>query len=251
MIFKKEKESHANIYAALSAFQGELKPMAKNGKVQYDTSNGKKVDFTYTPLGDIMEAIYPLLSRHGLSVRHEITEKGVEAIITHETYEIDVQHEQMVDYRKIDSDASKVVGSIIHECKYLAPLVKNEIRSGIVKVSYGNDMKDIGGGITYARRYTLAMALGISSEEDKDAELFEQSAKNAIQTVFTRFKSGIEKATTVADVTKSMAVLEKDKKSIEDGKAPALGLARDQYEELIKIGEARIEDLNSNQEHSG
>mgnify|MGYP003396060212 CR=1 FL=1 len=38
---------HANIYSALSAFQGELKPMAKTGTVEFETAKGK-VKFDYT-----------------------------------------------------------------------------------------------------------------------------------------------------------------------------------------------------------
>ena len=69
---EKAKEGHANIYAALSAFQGELKPLPKSRKVTFETRSGGKVEFNYTPLGEIMEAIYPLLGKHGLSVRHEV-----------------------------------------------------------------------------------------------------------------------------------------------------------------------------------
>lgn len=238
----KEKVKHENIYSALSAFQGELKPMAKSGKVQFETRTGQKVDYTYTPLGEIMATIYPMLSKHGLSVRHEVTKEGVEAILTHESYKktVAVMFELLggggagQDYH--GSTYKKVEGS---------QTLENEIRSGIVKITYGSEMKDTGAAITYARRYTLTMVLGISSEDDKDAELLEQSAKNAIQTVYTRFKAGIEKAESAADIEKSMSVLKKDLVNIEKGKAPALGLAKEQYEDLIKIGESKVEEFKS------
>ncbi len=106
-------------------------------------------------------------------------------------------------------------------------------------------MKDTGGAITYARRYTLTMLLGISSEDDKDVELLEQSAKNAVQTVFDRFKAGVEKAKTAPEVQKSMVVLQKDLKTLEAGKAPALGLSKEQYEELLNLGQAKIDELGA------
>lgn len=230
--------NHSNIYAALSNFQGELKPMAKNGKVQFETNTGKKVDFAYTPLGDIMETIYPLLKKHGLSIRHELSDKGIEAILTHETYEKIHMNKDTV---------TKGDGIQTQYCDY-SEVIKNEIRSGILKISYGAQMKDTGANITYARRYTLTMVLGISSEDDKDAELLEQSAKNAIQTVYTRFKAGIEKATTTEEVNKQMIVIKKGIKDLESGKPGSLGLSIDQYHELADMGQDKIDNFDSNQQ---
>lgn len=245
-----EATKHRNIYAALSAFQGELKPMEKTGHVKFAQKNdpNKFVDFRYTPLGEIMTVIYPLLAKHGLSVRHEVTKEGVEAILTHETY----SKKFLVKHRGIGGGEVEA-GEIIEADSVLemTPQIENELRSGIVKITYGSDMKDTGAALTYVRRYTLTMLLGISSEDDKDAELLEQSAKNAVQTVYERFKAGIKKAATPAEVGKQMDVLNKDLVTLEKGKAPALGLKREQYEELIKNGEARIEELNTNQDPQG
>lgn len=233
---------HANIYAALSAFQGELKPMAKSGKVEFQTKSGGTLSFTYTPLGEIMSTIYPLLAKNGLSVRHEIGEKGVEAILTHETYKSPSMSSVIGEFDAIQETSTQ---------KQILLRAENEIRSGLVKVGQAQEMKDVGAAITYARRYTLTMVLGISSEDDKDAELLEQSAKNAVQTVYDRFKAAFEKEKTVAGAEKSIGVLQKDLKTIEGGKAPALGLSKEQYVELIQIGEARIEAIKVNQDPKG
>lgn len=242
MISGQHHTNHENIYAALSAFQGELKPMAKSGHVEFPTKNGTStVKFDYTPLGEIMTTIYPLLAKHGLSVRHEIAEKGVEAILTHETAQ--------EDSKKVA--VTKANNSDDHDRETYAPVFTNQIRSGVVKVGQGGEMKDVGAAITYARRYTLTMVLGISSEDDKDAELLEQSKENAVQTVYDRFKAGVEKAKTVAEVEKSMSVLTKDLQTLKAGKPPALGMTEIHYEQLIKIGEARIEQIKSNQDPEG
>lgn len=230
---------HANIYAALSAFQGELKPMPKSGHVEFTTKSGGKLSFDYTPLGEIMATIYPLLARHGLAVRHEITEKGIEAILTHETYEID-----SIKSQTEDTGDGKVAINYVER-------LKGEIRSGVVKIGQAGEMKDVGAAITYARRYTLTMVLGISSEDDKDAELLEQSKENAVQTVYDRFKAGVEKAKTVVEVEKSMSVLKKDLETLRAGKAPALGMTEIHYEQLIRIGTERIEAIKSNQDPEG
>jgi ERF superfamily len=231
---------HANIYAALSAFQGELKPMAKSGTVDFPQKNdpSKRVQFNYTPLGEIMATIYPLLAKHGLSVRHEISDKGVEAILTHETYKATEKRGEDV------REGERVVSTFVLN-------LEGEIRSGLVKVGQASEMKDVGAAITYARRYTLTMVLGISSEDDKDAELLEQSKENAVQTVYDRFKAGVEKAKTVAEVEKSMGVLKKDLETLKAGKAPALGMTEIHYEQLIRIGNERIEQIKSNQDPEG
>ncbi len=239
-----KKQDHKNIFAALSAFQGELKPMAKSGHVEFATKSGGTLKFDYTPLGEIMSTIYPLLAKHGLSVRHEVTTAGVEAILTHETYSI-----IGVTSGEIEKDFQP--GEIIVKKEPMAIKTLNEIRSGIVKVGQASEMKEVGAAITYARRYTLTMVLGISSEDDKDAALLEESAQNAVQTVYDRFKAGIEKSKTVAEVERSMGVLRKDLKTLEDGKAPALGMTKNHYEQLIRTGDARIDAINANQENDG
>lgn len=214
--------------------------MAKTGTVEFPTKSGTTVKFTYTPLGEIMSTIYPLLAKHGLAVRHEIGDKGVEAILTHETYD----HIQTVATTTQEEGKTEVADSYVRS-------VINEIRSGLVKVSQASEMKDVGAAITYARRYTLTMVLGISSEDDKDAELLEQSAQNAVQTVYDRFRAGLEKSKTVAEVEKSIGVLRKDLKTLEDGKAPALGMTLGHYKELISAGEARVEAIKINQDPEG
>lgn len=239
-----ERTKHPNIFAALSAFQGELKPMVKSGHVEFTTLAGKTLKFDFTPFGEIMQNIYPLLAKHGLSLRHYISKDGIEAILAHETYELKVAEPRRVETKRPDGNVETVVDAEI-------PTPENEIRSGIVKLSQGGDMKEVGAAITYGRRYTTGTVLGLSSEDDKDTEILDQSAKNAIQTVFDRFKNGVEKAQTTDEITKSIGVLRKDLKSLEAGKAPALGLAKEQYEELIKIGEARIEQVEANQDPKG
>lgn len=241
-VIVEESIKHTNIHAALSAFQGELKPLTKSGKVQFESKNGRVIDFTYTPLGDIMSAIYPLLAKHGLAVRHELTEKGIEAILTHETFKMAYPILASTDM----PDGSKKLETLTEG------IPENELRSGIIKISTGGgEMKDIGAAITYARRYSLTMLLGIASEDDKDSELLEQSAKNAIQTVYSRFKTAMEKSGTSQELQKSMSVLVKDLANLRNGKAPALGLSKEQYDDLIKMGEEKLKSITAANEKEG
>lgn len=231
-----KKPEHANIHAALSAFQGDLKPMAKSGHVEFPSQKGGIVKFDYTPLGDIMSAIYPLLAKHGLAVRHEISEAGIEAILTHSSYN---EVESTPRTRTVE-DGKEV------EQFMSIPMVQNEIRSGIVKLKgAGESMKDTGAAITYARRYTLTMVLGISSEDDKDAELLEGSAKNAQSYAESKARQGIQNATTEAEITKAVSVLKKDLELVTKGKPGALGLTKETYEELLTLAEQKVDEIKN------
>jgi hypothetical protein len=235
-VVERKKIEHANIYEALSAFQGELKPMARSGEVDFPTQKGN-VKFNYTPLEVIMAAIYPLLARHGLAIRHAITEGGVEAILTHGTY-----HEGG-DVGVERSEGVLGAGNKVEKTYILR--VANELRSGIIPLKRGEKMQDTGAAITYARRYSLTMLLGISSEDDKDATLIEASAKNAQGYAEGRARKSIEEAKTVAEVDKAAAVLRKDLEMVQKGKAGALGLSAETYEELLATALEKIDKLTN------
>lgn len=213
--------------------------MAKTGHVEYPTKNGTTLKFDYTPLGEIMATIYPLLSKHGLSVRHEVTEKGVEAIVTHETYKdrADMVMQIISGEKPVDGGAVKA-----GETRY-SVTAENQIRSGIVKIGQGSDMKDTGSAITYARRYTLTMVLGISSEDDKDVSLLEQSGKNAVKFAYDKVQEGLKNAKTEAELTKQTEMLRKELAIVEKGKAGALGLSKEDYEALIMYAGVRAKQF--------
>lgn len=242
-IVEQQKIVHKNIYEALSAFQGELKTLPKNGHVEYPTAKGI-MKYDYTPLGDIMAYIYPLLAKHGLSVRHEISETGVEAILAHGTYK---SAQPIFTATDVATGNMAEPGSIhmVKDFQKFESLTENEIRSGIVKLKGGAEMKDTGAAITYARRYTLTMLLGLSSEDDKDAELLEGSAKNAIAFAESKAKQGIRDAKTIPDLVKAVNVLKKDKELVKGGKAGALGLTEEKYDELLELAEQRAAEINS------
>ena len=189
------------LYAALSTFQSELKPMERTVEV-----NAGTYKFKYTPLDEIMKNIYPLLGKNGLAVRHELNAGGIECVLTHKT--------------------------------------GTELRSGAVQVGRSGDMKNIGGQITYARRYTLTMLLGIASEEDTDAKDLKvpegkQTVKDAAQTLDVSVQiAALETCTTLTMLKKTWAgfkpeyrnnmevfkkkeeiksILEKEAEEVEDG----------------------------------
>lgn len=241
----KEKIVHKNVYEALSAFQGELQPIEKNSEVNFKTKAGELVNFKYSALGDVMKVIYPLLAKHGLAVRHELGEKSVECIVTHETAE---QKEVKVStsFYPQNTVGGHTEEGMLNESKFELRAT-NELRSGKLAIdTLKAEMKEVGAQITYARRYTLGLVLGLATEEDKDAVLFEQGNKNLANFAFNQTKTALEKAK-VGELDTQVAFLEKElalAEALEAGtgkKAPSLGLKAKQYQELLIIAKARKE----------
>lgn len=123
-----------NIYSALLAFQKEIKPIIKDGENPHFGSR-------YATLDAILEAIKPLLSKHGLlllqSVEPDPDMAKVKTVIAH-----------VEDGRTVESTVA------------LRPVKP--------------DPQGMGSAITYCRRYGVATILGLANEEDDDANTASQ-----------------------------------------------------------------------------
>ena len=205
------KVKHENIFAALSALQSELKSVKRTKEVKFKTKDGREVNFWFAPLDEIMDYLYPLLGKNGLAARHELSERGVECILTHET--------------------TKQIKEV--EKNYLVE--ENVLRSGILKIKTEGEMKEVGGQITYARRYTLALVLGIATEEDNDVKLEEERKESLEKFALTQAKKNIAGAKTKEQIAKQAEFTSAELKLIEEGKAPKLGFTKEQYDELMEM----------------
>lgn len=219
-----QKVEHKNIYAALSAFQGELKPIEKTANVSYTTKANDVIDFNYAPLGGIMEVLYPLLAKHGLSVRWELMDKATG----------DAQADLKNNVRKT------------LECILMHESGETTLTSGKLEIdTLKGEMKEVGGQLTYGRRYTVGLLLGLSSEDDKDTQLFDQSQKNVIGFAFKQVQTTIDKAKVGEELDKQITFLEKElvlAEELEAGKgtkAPSLGLKAEQYKKLLELANAK------------
>lgn len=252
-----EKLEYKNIYSALSAFQGELEPIEKTAQVRFKTKAGEIVDFKYAPLDATMKFIYPLLAKHGLSVRHELGEAHVECILTHETtcQEITMAEEEVVDVKVgTNRDIKEAYDQHTKKTETPSVFVKNELRSGKLFIdTKKSDMKEVGGQITYGRRYTLGLVLGLATEEDKDTELMDMARKNVEDFAFTQAKKTIESIDIKKDaqkLTDQVTFLEKElalAEAMEAGagtKAPSLGLKAEQLRSLITVAKAKVGKTN-------
>lgn len=122
-----------NIYQALSCAQAELKNAA------FDKEN-KFQNYRYATISSVLDTVRPVLSKHGLSFTQVLEDKdGQTFLITYLHFGLD-------------------------NIKSSFPLFFD--RSNASK----NPWHDRGAAITYARRYSLCALIGISGEEDTDAE---------------------------------------------------------------------------------
>ncbi len=133
----KISESIKELSTALSKFQGEVKnPHNEATNPQYKSK--------YAPLDVVINTIKPLLSKHGLSfIQSTSTEGesvGITTLLLHESGEW------------IESDTMF--------------LPAYQLKGGGVKEF---NAQGIGSSTTYGRRYQLSAMLGLSSEDDDDA----------------------------------------------------------------------------------
>lgn len=123
-----KSDSISNLAKALAAFQGEV----KNPKC---TANNPFFNSSYAPLSEIIDAAKPILAKHGLSYTQSVSGDGqslnVTTLLMHASGEW-IEHDSLT--------------------------TKPE----------RNNSQGQGSAATYARRYTLAAALGLAADNDDD-----------------------------------------------------------------------------------
>ena len=134
---------HKNLAGALAAVQAAL-PVVHKGKTASIKSDKGSYGYSYADLSDVTAAIMPLLSKHGLSFScaPRLTDKG--------GYEL--------------------VGVLMH--------VSGGQLEGALPLT-GGTPQQLGSSITYMRRYLLGSMTGVVTDDDDDARLATQAAKEA------------------------------------------------------------------------
>lgn len=122
----------ANIHAALVAAQAELTNPPKKSK-----ANTGSYSYTYADLPSVIDHIRPVLAKHGLAVTQDIT----------------------------FPEGRIAVATTLHHTS------GETVTFGPLAGPGGGSWQQIGGGITYARRYALCAALGIAADEDTDVQI--------------------------------------------------------------------------------
>ena len=121
---------------AFTAAQAELPSIAK----QHEATIGTSYSYKYADLNDVLEAVRPVLNKHGLSIAQStVSEEGQIGVVTR----------------------------IYHTSGHVETF-------GPLLLPAGGDARSAGSAITYARRYGLCAALGISPDDDNDGEAAQQ-----------------------------------------------------------------------------
>ena len=124
-----------NIYTALADFQKEIKPIPLTKEVTVTPKNGGgSYKFKYATLPAIIEAIQPVMEKCGLAFSQTVTGKEIVTNIYHKSGE-----------------------SITSSVPFPMP--------------DGLDAQKVGSWVSYIKRYGLTTALGLTAEEDDDANI--------------------------------------------------------------------------------
>lgn len=135
----KSSESITEISKALVASWGTLENPKHNKKVEVLTKKGGKYTFEYTDLGGIIDGVKPHFKENGISIMQFA---GTEQL----------ENRLWVN----------VTTRLIHSSG-------EWMQSSPLTMMASHSIQDMGGQITYLKRYSLSAMLGISTEEDDDA----------------------------------------------------------------------------------
>lgn len=131
-------KARSEYYHNLSLLQSDMPDFKRTKKVKYTSKDsGAVTEYNYTPLGDMIKALRPLLKKYGFSYQFKFipTPNGLikcDCITTHKA-----GHQETTSMEAARDESGK----------------KNNIQS-------------IGSTRTYLQRYTLKAAFGIGSDED-------------------------------------------------------------------------------------
>lgn len=128
---------------ALVAARVEFPLIPRNRTAKIPTKSGGSYSYQYADLADILGAVVPVLSKHGLVVNHLVeSERGV-AVVTTQLNHVSGQFMAATLRMPVSGDGPQAMGS----------------------------------AITYGRRYGTTGILGIVTEDDDDAHAAEYGAK--------------------------------------------------------------------------
>lgn len=143
-----KSESINELAAALAKAQGEFQEIEKKSTVKVATKSGGTYEFHYADLSEIINKTKKALSSNGLSFCQDQFFTGITSglLIGVET-------------------------TVMHSSgQWFSVRVE-------IPEKYST-MQTLGSALTYARRYCLNLALGVSSEEDTDANDIDPRTKN-------------------------------------------------------------------------
>lgn len=124
------------LYEALAKAQGQFPVIEKTRNVTVKTKDGGNYSFDYAPLDEIIDATRPALSANGLSV---------------------------MQLPKVDNGVVSVTTCLAHSSGGSVEFAMSW------PVADSARIQDMGGIVTYLRRYALTGMLGVAADSDDDA----------------------------------------------------------------------------------
>jgi hypothetical protein len=131
-------ESRKAFSRAIAKAKAEIPSIVKNKLVDFTGNTGKRTTYRHETLDQVLDAVEPVLSKHGLSVRYST--KSEPGFIT-------------------------VVCLLEHDDGHVE---ENSLTAPLDTSGNKNAIQSIGSAQTYLQRYTLKAALGLAAAEDDD-----------------------------------------------------------------------------------
>lgn len=131
----KHSESIANFAEAFVKFQQEITDPKLDASTDYVTKTGKKINFKYASLPEILKTVRPVLTKNGISIIQE---------------------------PKTENNTVKITTILIHKSGEWVEFEPIEMKAASALA------QEIGSAITYGRRYNISSVLGLGSEDDDD-----------------------------------------------------------------------------------
>lgn len=161
-------ETSSEFYTALAKAQGEFEPVHRNKTVAVQMKSGGSYTFAYAPLETILAAVLPALNRNGFAL--------VQAV------EGEAQFAEDAPPR-----GEYVTTTLYHANGWLSNKVRIIIKEPGAQ-AYGS-------ALTFARRYSVTLLLGVCADEDDDANAAEgnQATATGRPTAVTHAQKGQSK----------------------------------------------------------
>lgn len=125
------KDTHATLYAALAAAQGEIQNPPKT-----KTAKAGTYQYKYADIADVLSSALPVLSKHGIAVTQPT--RMADGVLWIET-------------------------TLTHHCG-------ETLSSEYPVCAIIGDHQKMGAAMTYARRYALCSLIGVAAEDDTDGQ---------------------------------------------------------------------------------
>ena len=131
-------EARQAFVLAMTGFKREPLDIFKRKQVGYTTKDGEFVGYKHAELADVADVVVPAMARHGLSHRWEVRQESnrihVKCIVTHER-----GHSESVELDGAPDSSGKK-----------------------------NGIQQVASTVTYLQRYTLLLATGLATKDQKD-----------------------------------------------------------------------------------